>query len=442
MASKSAYSDADKGAEIEEALDELDKLVDRLRVMYEQYFMGIQKQAPSHLHSEAERKIRELTQLNIRNTGLRYRFATIGQKFGSYNNYWRRTLREIEAGRYVRDLNRIKRQAYQRGEVIPDEIVAAMPKRMREMVERDRKAAEARAARNQGALPAAPVTADEALDEAAMVHSAPPPRPHAYTLDMDEDLDVDAMFDDITGAGDKIAPPIDAAPVVPVVRPPAPTPTVAPPVARPTVAPPVPPARTTLPPLFGGKPVVSAPVAAPPVATRPAATTEARTTSLRRVNDTIPTPAPRGASDTIPTPMREFDEDAPTPIHNVPIRSVPMRPATAAPPLTAAGAPRPATTRAPVPTRAPVAPARPPARVQPLEPPPGMTEADTRALYAKFMKARALVGEKNEDMTYDRLLKTLRVQGSKIIDQYKAKGVEFGVVIKDNRVVLKAKPKV
>ncbi|MCE9579677.1 MAG: hypothetical protein K8W52_41550, partial [Deltaproteobacteria bacterium] len=209
MASKSAYSDADKGAEIEEALDELDKLVDRLRVMYEQYFMGIQKMAPSHLHAEAERKIRELTQLNIRNTGLRYRFATIGQKFGSYNNYWRRTLREIEAGRYIRDLNRIKRQAYQRGEIIPDEIVAAMPKRMREMVERDRKAAEARSARNnKGALPVPPVSADEALDEAAVVHSAPPPRHQAYTLDMDEDLDVDSMFDDITGVGEKPEPPI------------------------------------------------------------------------------------------------------------------------------------------------------------------------------------------------------------------------------------------
>jgi len=71
-----------------------------------------------------------------------------------------------------------------------------------------------------------------------------------------------------------------------------------------------------------------------------------------------------------------------------------------------------------------------------------MSEADTRALYSKFIKARTLVGEKNDDMTYDKLLRTLRLQGSKIMEQYKAKGVEFGVVIKDNKVILKAKPKV
>ena len=70
-----------------------------------------------------------------------------------------------------------------------------------------------------------------------------------------------------------------------------------------------------------------------------------------------------------------------------------------------------------------------------------MTEADTRSLYAKFVKARQLVGEKNDDMTYDKLVRTLRQQGSKIMAQYKAKGVEFGVVIKNNKVVLKAKPK-
>src|SRR5207244_5205796 len=101
------------------------------------------KQAPSYLHTEAERKIRDLTQLQIRNTGLRYRFATITQKFGAYNTYWRRTLREIDQGRYLRDLSRVKRKAQAQGADIPDEMIAAMPKSMRDMVERDRKEAKA-----------------------------------------------------------------------------------------------------------------------------------------------------------------------------------------------------------------------------------------------------------------------------------------------------------
>jgi hypothetical protein len=415
VASKSAYSDSEKGAEIEEQLEDLDKRVDRLRAMYEQYFMGIVKQAPSHLHSEAERKIRDMTQLQIRNTGLRYRFATITQKFGAYNTYWRRTLREIESGRYIRDLSRVKRKAQAAGEDIPPEILAAMPRRMREMVERDRAAVKAAAARRAGpsstvAPPIAPAEDGEPHDhdEAAVVH-APIPRKQTWTLDMNDDVDVDQMFDDITGESEKqLDPKIGAA-------------TVAPPVPRaPTLpAPGAPPVRSTLP---------------PPPMKRPAARSE--------------------PSDTIPTPMEfpPFDEEAPTslrkpgetlapPLPNKP--PAPVRPSTvvgAAPPpvpRVTQALPRPPVPRPPAPTPPP----RPAARVSPLEPPPGMSEDDTRALYTKFLKARTLVGEKNDDMTYDKLLRTLRSQGSKIMEQYKAKGVEFGVVIKDNKVVLKAKPK-
>src|SRR5678816_3551924 len=87
VASKSAYQSSEPGAEIEEMLDLLDTAVDRLRVMYEQYFLGIAKVAPSYLHTDAERKLRECAQIHIRNTALRYRFATLQQKYGAYNNY-------------------------------------------------------------------------------------------------------------------------------------------------------------------------------------------------------------------------------------------------------------------------------------------------------------------------------------------------------------------
>src|SRR5690349_11853471 len=124
--------------------------MERLKTLYEQYFLGMQKQAPSHIHSDIERRIRDLMQVQIRNTGLRYRFATIQQKFGSYNNYWRRTLRQIENGTYIRQLQKIGRRAAETGEEIPEEILAAMPKRMREQVKRDREQAIAIAARRRG----------------------------------------------------------------------------------------------------------------------------------------------------------------------------------------------------------------------------------------------------------------------------------------------------
>src|SRR5688572_31220483 len=123
--------------------------MDRLKTLYEQYFLGIQKQAPTYIHSDVERKLRDLTQINIRNTSLRYRLATLQQKFGSYNSYWRRTLRQIENGTYIRNLAKIGREAAKNGADIPGESLAAMPERMREQVIRDRDAAIAIAKRRK-----------------------------------------------------------------------------------------------------------------------------------------------------------------------------------------------------------------------------------------------------------------------------------------------------
>ena len=150
MASKAGQPEADK-VDIEEALDYVDKTLDRTKVLYEQYFLGMQKQPPTQIHTDVERRLRDLQQLSIRNTGLRYRFATLQQKFGSYNSYWRRTLKQIENGTYIRNLQKISRKAAMTGEAIPEEILAAMPKRMREQVKRDREQALAIAKRRNEA---------------------------------------------------------------------------------------------------------------------------------------------------------------------------------------------------------------------------------------------------------------------------------------------------
>jgi hypothetical protein len=77
----------------------------------------------------------------------------------------------------------------------------------------------------------------------------------------------------------------------------------------------------------------------------------------------------------------------------------------------------------------------------PMRPPPGMNDADVNALYAKYVKAKQAVGEDAGPGAYGKLLKTINMQAPKIMEQYKAKGVEFSVVVKDNQVIIKAKPK-
>jgi hypothetical protein len=344
MASKSKLVQEQKTKEeIEEMIEVLGKLLDRTKVMYEQYFMGIQRIPPSQLHRDIERKIREITQQQIRNTSLRYRLTTMTQKYGSYNTYWRRIMREIEQGKYIRDIAKVGRRAAKTGKDIPPEILQAMPKRMRDRILRDREMMAKRAER-EGTRSG--TSAEKAPEK---VRDSKPGNVHSIDMDdanalLDGDLDLDAMFAAITD-GDKsknaLGSEVDS--------------------------------------MFDSITSKTAPVA--PVA---------------EMSDKKPAPAPAKAQ----------------------ARPAPKRPA-----------PRP--------------PARPAAkkRSSAAPPPPGMSESDGRKLYDRYVKAKKLVGEKTDGLSYDKLMKSLSKKAPAIMSKHKASGVDFNVVVKDDRVILKAKPK-
>lgn len=70
-----------------------------------------------------------------------------------------------------------------------------------------------------------------------------------------------------------------------------------------------------------------------------------------------------------------------------------------------------------------------------------MNDADVDALHARYVQAKQAVGQDAGPGSYGKLLQTINAQAPKIMQQYNAKGVEFSVVVKDNQVVIKAKPK-
>lgn len=123
---------------IEERIVELDRAIDRLKILYEQYFMGIMKVAPRQPHKDVERKMRELSREQVRNTGHRFRITRLTQKLGSYNTYWKRILREIDQGRYVRDVARATRRAGRAGADMPEEVLAGLPRLLRDRILRER----------------------------------------------------------------------------------------------------------------------------------------------------------------------------------------------------------------------------------------------------------------------------------------------------------------
>ncbi|HRH01202.1 MAG TPA: hypothetical protein PLR99_33425, partial [Polyangiaceae bacterium] len=94
--------------EIEIMVSEIELRLDRLRALYEQYFMGYEKLEPQVQRKDLERRFQILRKENFRNTALRFRLNVAIQKYSTYQSYWQRICRQIEEGTYKRHVQRAK----------------------------------------------------------------------------------------------------------------------------------------------------------------------------------------------------------------------------------------------------------------------------------------------------------------------------------------------
>lgn len=94
--------------EQEIAIGELEERVDRLRNIYEQYFLGFEKLEPTVPRKDVDRRFAILRKEQIRNTAMRFRFQVVTQKFNTYSMHWIRICRQIEEGTYKRHVRKAK----------------------------------------------------------------------------------------------------------------------------------------------------------------------------------------------------------------------------------------------------------------------------------------------------------------------------------------------
>lgn len=107
MSLKFAFGGADAAAmrrgqqdEVDEELAELDKNIKRLRIDYEQYFMGNAKRAPQVLLGKVQKTIVRFSNKMPSNTAQKFRFNALNSKYQMYRQHWGRIMRQIEAGTY------------------------------------------------------------------------------------------------------------------------------------------------------------------------------------------------------------------------------------------------------------------------------------------------------------------------------------------------------
>jgi hypothetical protein len=91
-------------AEASRLLDAFEEALEELRLAYEKYFVGIERQAPAQRHREVKLQMRRLEELRMRSTAIRFRLQGLRARLVTYEHYWTRVLGQIEKGTYRRDL--------------------------------------------------------------------------------------------------------------------------------------------------------------------------------------------------------------------------------------------------------------------------------------------------------------------------------------------------
>jgi hypothetical protein len=160
---KKAVRGAEALESIEARLEDMERKLDRLRALYESFFMGTERVPPNVPRRELNRLVTEMQQVPIGNAMLRFRFQSLLQRWVMLTTYWNRTMREIEAGTYTRDLAKAHRHLAARSGPMSEEEARRLgipASRVKAFVGRQQKlsASRAQAAADQagGETPAVP----------------------------------------------------------------------------------------------------------------------------------------------------------------------------------------------------------------------------------------------------------------------------------------------
>lgn len=94
--------------EFDNEVSQLEVNLDRLRALYEQYFLGIERIEPTVARKTVDRQFWQLKRVTMRNTARRFRFQTLVQRYNTLQQHWMKVCRQIENGTYPRHVKRAK----------------------------------------------------------------------------------------------------------------------------------------------------------------------------------------------------------------------------------------------------------------------------------------------------------------------------------------------
>lgn len=388
--------------EIDALVSELENRLERLRVLYEQYFLGFEKLEPLVVRKDVERRFFTLAKTKIRNTAIRFRYQRAVQKFSTYQSYWARICRQIEDGTYKRIANRtakIKAEAQRKSSVPPayqldiDAFQDDAEKQLDALFSDSFNDEPPTSVRESAKMPAA-ASATETGNIVALAPPLPPINPDARPL--------------IASA---VRPTTEGAVRAPVIRPSLQMSATRPSGSTPAIRP--------------------ATSAAPGAARPPVPTSDARPLAPESENGIAARPP--GAP---PLPGRAVPR-APVIVPKVTEAQPPAAVPSGSPPRVAPAGARPAI-RPSLQMRAVDGPS--PAKPRPAAPagaPGDLSEDRMRQLYSSYIEAKRANRESTAAITYDSMAKSIRESSAKLKEKHGGRNVDFEVATKDGKTVLR-----
>jgi hypothetical protein len=88
---------------LNQELDLLEREVEDLRILYEQYFIDILPFEPEKENKEVQKFIRKMLNAPFKNSVIQFRLRTIVTRYQTYATYWQRVKKQREDGTYKKD---------------------------------------------------------------------------------------------------------------------------------------------------------------------------------------------------------------------------------------------------------------------------------------------------------------------------------------------------
>jgi hypothetical protein len=117
-------------------VQDLARMLENLKKTYEQYFLGLVREEPVKLRTDIKQLIQKYSSSSIQNASIKFQLQQSIARYNTFSTYWDRVLKQMEEGKYQRDVFKAKLHEKERLEKTgPIKSTVAAPEKKKDIYE-------------------------------------------------------------------------------------------------------------------------------------------------------------------------------------------------------------------------------------------------------------------------------------------------------------------